>query len=451
MTKQSLREPSPQQYVPAVVVLAVVLIVFHPVFHYIFALIPNIPPDSLSLRLISMGSSAVVLLALLFPVGRRYAHWLQVLNVGIALVVVHQLVFNSGSHPLYLATSLTGVFAAQLAFARLGEWLLTAAFVFLWYVAASLVLGLFSSTSGIAIFLFYSANYLIATALVVVRDRLQRRELAGRHALEHKNQQLAEMNQQLSRITERLQSELVLAREIQQSLLPPSSPPWPYLDVACYSQPAREVGGDFYSYHTDDTGRVALAVGDVSGKGVSAALLMATSISLLNAKIVLDAPPSSLLARLDTDLAYYTKPRNQNCALCYIDLNGSVLRIVNAGGIPPYVRRAVGGVEWPAAWGFALGQGLGAEIGYQAITLQVGTGDLIVLVSDGVVEATNSSGTMFSFDRLEQAIAGGPVESAKAMVDHVLAEVTRFVGLTEPRDDVTIAALRVKAWMPGNA
>ena len=67
---------------------------------------------------------------------------------------------------------------------------------------------------------------------------------------------------------------------------------------------------------------------------------MATSVSLLNANLVHDAPPGSLLARLDMDLAHYSKPRNQNCALCYIDLNGSVLRIANAGGIPPYVRRA---------------------------------------------------------------------------------------------------------------
>ncbi len=339
MTKLSLSEPIDQQYVPSVAVLALVLIIFHPVFHYIFELVPNIPPDSLNLRLISMAVALFVLISLLFPAGRRYASWLQVLDVTTALVVVHLLVINSRNHPLYLAISLTGVFTAQLAFVRLQEWLLTSGLVFLWYVGASLAQGMFASANGIGTFLFYSANYIIATALVVVRDRLQRRELASRRALEQKNEQLAAMNQQLSVVTERLHNELVLAREIQQSLLPPSSPPWPFLDVACYSQPAREVGGDFYSYHTDDAGRVVLVVGDVSGKGVSAALLMATSISLLNANIVHDAPPSSLLARLDTDLAHYTKPRNQNCALCYIDLNGSVLRVANAGGIPPYVRR----------------------------------------------------------------------------------------------------------------
>jgi serine phosphatase RsbU (regulator of sigma subunit) len=210
------------------------------------------------------------------------------------------------------------------------------------------------------------------------------------------------------------------------------------------------VGGDFYSYEAFGDGRVALAVGDVSGKGVSAALLMATSISLFNANMGRKAQPSMLLAQLDTDLVPYTKPRNQNCALCYIEFDGATMRIANAGGVPPYVRRSTGAVEWPEVWGFALGQGLGAEIGYQSMAVQVGLGDVVVLVSDGVVEAKNSDGAMFSFDRLERTIAQGPISSAQEMVDHVVDELTRFVGRTEPHDDVTIAALRICGSLPGN-
>jgi serine phosphatase RsbU (regulator of sigma subunit) len=191
-------------------------------------------------------------------------------------------------------------------------------------------------------------------------------------------------------------------------------------------------------------GRVGLAVGDVSGKGVSAALLMATSISLFNASMSHASQPSSLLASLDTELVPYTMARNQNCALCYIDIFGSTLRIANAGGIPPYIRRADGSIEWPDVWGFALGQGLGAELGYSSVTISIAPGDIIVLVSDGVVEATNNSKELFGFERLERTIASGTHVSAQAMVDYILLELNNFVGNTEPHDDATIAAILVR-------
>src|SRR4028119_2043461 len=101
---------------------------------------------------------------------------------------------------------------------------------------------------------------------------------------------------------------------------------------------------------------------------------MATSISLFNASMDRATQPSTLLANLDTELVPYTMARNQNCALCYVDILGSTLRIANAGGIPPYIRRSDGSVEWPDVWGFALGQGLGAEAGYRSITLSIAPG-----------------------------------------------------------------------------
>jgi sigma-B regulation protein RsbU (phosphoserine phosphatase) len=254
-------------------------------------------------------------------------------------------------------------------------------------------------------------------------------------------------------MAERLHSDLVLAREIQQSLLPPPTPNWPDLEVVCYTQPALEVGGDFYAYHASRQARVLLnkyilAVGDVSGKGVSAALLMATSLSQFDASLSLKLTPTERLAYLDEALLPYTKSRRQNCALCYVELVGvntvrPVLKAVNAGCIPPYLKHADGSVEWAGIGGFALGQGLGAQVGYQEIRHLLAKGDMVILTSDGLVEASNTTSEMFGFERLEQAILTGPTASAQAMLDHLKAEIVAYVGEAEPHDDITIVVAQV--------
>ncbi|WP_029214955.1 PP2C family protein-serine/threonine phosphatase [Kallotenue papyrolyticum] len=437
MVQDPLAEHIKRQYTIALVLLAVLTIVFQPAFHYILALLPDRPPDSLRLRLVSAGVAAMVLLlVLLVPSARRFSAWLQVLNAATALIVVHQLVFDSGNHPMYLAASLTALYGAQLAFVRLREWVITVALVAGFYVVAALWQRAFAPPGGLIAPLFYSANYVITTALVWGRERLLRDDLQRRFALEH-------ANLELSAVTQRLQNELDLAREIQQSLLPPVSPGWTRFDVHCYSRAAREVGGDFYSYYAWDEGHVALVVGDVSGKGASAALLMATSLSLLNASFARRGQAALRLVRLDHQLLPYTGPRDQNCALSYIEIDGQQLTIINAGGIAPYLRRSNGTVEWPEVWGFPLGQGLSPREGYLVAQRWLQPGDMVVLVSDGVVETRNARGDLFSFGRLEQALVSGPGHSARAMVEYLVRRLRKFAGRIEPPDDVTIAVLRV--------
>jgi serine phosphatase RsbU (regulator of sigma subunit) len=275
-------------------------------------------------------------------------------------------------------------------------------------------------------------------------------ETAERHRAE---QMLKETEARYHLMADRLQSDLVLAREIQQSLLPPPAPKWADLKVVCYTQPAFEVGGDFYAYHASSQARVLvnkyiLAVGDVSGKGVSAALLMATSLSQFDASLSLKLTPTQRLAYLDEALLPYTKLRRQNCALCYVEIAGvntvrPVLKIVNAGCIPPYLKHADGSVEWAVIGGFALGQGLGAQLGYQEMSRVLTKGDMIILTSDGLVEAGNAAAEMFGFERLEQAIMAGPTADAKAMLDYLKAQLAAFVGEAEPHDDITIVVAQV--------
>lgn len=257
--------------------------------------------------------------------------------------------------------------------------------------------------------------------------------------------QLEDRVQELQTMTARLQNELDLARNIQQSLLPPPVASGYNLSIVCYTQPARDVGGDFYSYHMLDDRRVAVAVGDVSGKGVSAALLMAASLSLFNSFVSRDYSPGEHISQLDRALVPYTRPYRQNCALCYTMFHDNKLWAVNAGCIPPYIRRYNGTVEFLEIGGLALGQNVTKYTQYQEICLSLSVGDMVILTSDGVVEAMNGTGDMFGFERLEQTIATVPDSGAENMLTHVRDTVATFVGPRDLHDDMTIVVIEVQS------
>jgi sigma-B regulation protein RsbU (phosphoserine phosphatase) len=296
---------------------------------------------------------------------------------------------------------------------------------------------------------------------MVSRERLRasaERQLATEELLRQANEVRERLERELEEIrdshrlaTDRLRRDLALAREIQKSLLPEPAPSWDGLRLRCYSNPALEIGGDFYTYRSSGNAKVLLskyilAVGDVSGKGVSAALLMATTLSRFDASLALKLGPAELLAHLDRAILPYTKSRRQSCALCYVEIVGAntvrpLMRMANAGCIPPYLKHADGSVEWIETGGPPLGQGLGSRNGYREIVKPLLAGDMIVLTSDGVVEARDRADELFGFPRLFSAIEAGPAANPEAMLDHLKREVAAFVGDHEPHDDVTIAVL----------
>ncbi len=259
--------------------------------------------------------------------------------------------------------------------------------------------------------------------------------------------ELVESNRRLQSLTDHLQHELSLAQEIQRNLLPPARPAWEGVDVVCYTAPAHHVGGDFYAYHHLERrageSDFVLAVGDVSGKGLPAALLMGVSLASLQAVISQSFSASTLLAHLDQALLPYTRTTRQNCALCYIELYQHTLHVANAGCIAPLIKRADGEVIWVDVGGTPLGTGLDGQYGYETVKLALSEGDLIILTSDGVVEAFDAAEEIFGFDRLEAAVAEGPATSAEAMLEHLKAVIAAFVGETEPYDDLTIVVIRV--------
>jgi serine phosphatase RsbU (regulator of sigma subunit) len=258
--------------------------------------------------------------------------------------------------------------------------------------------------------------------------------------------ELSQANRDLRMLNSRLQHELNMARAIQLNLLPPPRPNWPDVDVLCYSTPAREVGGDFYAYHVfanPSKSHFAVAVGDVSGKGMPAALLMAVGIASFQSNVGQGLAPAQLLAQLDDALMPYTRTGLENCALCYIDIQGNTLQAANAGCVTPLIRRVGGSIEWMEIGGTPLGVGLGAQDGYSQMTTTVSSGDLVILTSDGVIEAMTASREIFGFERLEQAVATGPETSAEAMLSHLRDAVLHFVDGEEPHDDLTIVVVQV--------
>jgi len=269
----------------------------------------------------------------------------------------------------------------------------------------------------------------------------------------------------LKKLNVRLQDELTLARQIQQSLLPPPRPDWFDLDILCYSQPAREVGGDLYAYHAFDLSqeaqpmlRYVVAVGDVSGKGMPAALLMAVSLASFRSMVGSGLTPGELLIRMDQVIAHYTQTSRQNCALVYTEVsrtlphmvadswNGETaytLQATNAGCITPIIRRGNGLVEWLDIGGLPLGIGLGADFGYREETVHLAKGDLMILVSDGVIEARNTANHMLGFDRFEEMVGSGPTGSAEAMLEYLKRGIFTFTHDAELQDDLTLVVVRV--------
>ncbi len=269
-----------------------------------------------------------------------------------------------------------------------------------------------------------------------------------------------------------MQRELSIAHDIQQSLLPPSIPQWEGLDVVCYTRSAREVGGDLYAFYAMDSqdsmhraqdefgtqhttqNRFAIAVGDVSGKGVPAALLMAVSMASFHSFVGQGFTPGAFLKCMDAALATYTRTTNQNCALVYVDISlqpgdtfASSMRatahVANAGCVTPIMKRADGSVTWVDVGGLPLGIEIACKMPYREMTIELEQNDFIILTSDGVVEASNAVGDMFGFERLEQAVKTGPQIGAAAMLTYLRMTIESFVGDTELHDDITIVVIQV--------
>jgi serine phosphatase RsbU (regulator of sigma subunit) len=273
-------------------------------------------------------------------------------------------------------------------------------------------------------------------------DRKLLSDLATQTAPAVRVAQLVRQQQQEAQERERIEQELKVARLIQQTLLPKSLPELPGYDVAAYYQPAREVGGDFYDFLDLEDGHLGLIVGDVTDKGVPAALVMATTRTMLRAAAQRLDTPGEVLKRVN-DVLVQEIPPNMfvTCLYAILDPESGRLVYANAGHDLPYRRRAgrSDGAEELRATGMPLG--LLPGMGYEEKEIVLEKGESVLFYSDGLVEAHDPRREMFGFPRL-QGLVGAHRSGGSSLVGFLLSELARFTGEGwEQEDDITLVTL----------
>ena len=241
---------------------------------------------------------------------------------------------------------------------------------------------------------------------------------------------------------ERLRKELELSRLIQTEMLPRAPLRLGAAEIKGISIPAREVGGDFFNYFALPDGRLALLVGDVSGKGVSAALLMANVQATLRARLPREADLARLAADLDREIDE-TTPGAVYLTLFVgiLDTERHELRYVNAGHNPQFVLHQGNGFEVMGATGLPIAIYPGQP--YREEVVPVRPGDLLFFYTDGLVEAEDESGDMFGLDRLKTLIGQKQQQGVDSVLLDVEEAVRKFRGDHEALDDATLMALRL--------
>jgi serine phosphatase RsbU (regulator of sigma subunit)/ketosteroid isomerase-like protein len=243
---------------------------------------------------------------------------------------------------------------------------------------------------------------------------------------------------------ERVEQELRVAQTIQQASLPEQVPQLEGWQITPFYRPAREVGGDFYDFLELEDGRLGLVVGDATGKGVPAALVMASARSMLRAiaQALGSTSPGDVLGRVN-DALFIDIPANMfvTCFYAILDPKRASLSYANAGHDLPYLWRGGEAVELRAR-GMPLG--LMPGMSYEEKEIELDSGEGVLFYTDGLVEAHDPEGEMFGFPRLRTLIADHGEE--RALGDFLLEELYSFVGEGwEQEDDITLLMLERSA------
>jgi len=239
---------------------------------------------------------------------------------------------------------------------------------------------------------------------------------------------------------ERIEQELQVARQIQQELLPESVPELDGWQIATYYGPAREVGGDFHDFVDLSGDRLGLIVGDATGHGMPAALVMATTRGMLRAVVQSLESPGEVLARVNEALAADIPPSTfVTCFYGILDPKSGRFIYANAGHNLP-CRRHNDQADELSARGMPLGLMIGT--GYEGKQAVLESGDSILFYSDGLVEAQDPQREMFGFPRLRRLVAEHDAEE-RSLVDILMDELRSFAGDSwEQEDDITLVTLR---------
>lgn len=249
--------------------------------------------------------------------------------------------------------------------------------------------------------------------------------------------QLMRAQENEARERERIEQELHVAQLIQQQFLPTELPELGGWHLAALYRPARTVGGDFYDLMELSDGRIMVVTGDVTDKGVPAALVMASTHALLRSTAAIVTSPGEVLRRVNELLMPQIPPHMfVTCLVLVIDLDTGRTEFANAGHNLPYVRRG-GGVEQLHARGMPLGLMSGSV--YEEHETVIDPGEIVLLYSDGITEQHSTDGEMFGFGRAAELVARA--ESGQELIDDAVQTLTTFSAGVEQEDDITLVAL----------
>lgn len=236
-----------------------------------------------------------------------------------------------------------------------------------------------------------------------------------------------------------MDEQLAIAREIQQTLLPQPIKDLPYVRAHSQSLPCHEVGGDYFDYFDLEGGRFGFAVGDVAGKGISAALLASLIQGIFSAQTLVDAPLQAMISSVNQNLVQRgTGNRFVTFFFGILDPDGNCT-YVNAGHNPPFLLRRDGSMKELTTGGMVLGLFAGAK--YDADTVKLQPDDHLVLFTDGVIEARNTAGEEFGMERLVALLHANARTATPEILSCLQAAVLSFSAQAPQHDDITMMIL----------
>lgn len=246
-----------------------------------------------------------------------------------------------------------------------------------------------------------------------------------------------------------LEQQTELARKVQSDLLPPPNLTLPNLDFAAECVPAYQVGGDFYDIFTAEDGRIAIALGDVSGKGLPASVVAGLLLGAVRSSDWMSSAERHEAASAQLSELLRTRTSAERFASlfwCYYDPAARLLHYVNAGHLPPMLATHDGGRSFEVHRLEEGGPILGVlpNVSYRQASAAVSDGGLIVLYSDGVIEAENAAGELYGEERLQAVIAVNAHRPSHEIRDEILRDVQRFLAKARAQDDLTLVVARLR-------
>ncbi|HEX2060121.1 MAG TPA: SpoIIE family protein phosphatase [Thermoanaerobaculia bacterium] len=321
-----------------------------------------------------------------------------------------------------------------------------------------------ASLAGLLLMMYVVAA-MFAAVLIFSISRAVNRIEKGTRAVERgdfsyrirmkRHNQLGAMAQSFDRMTEsiasllasvteneRLQSEIAIAATIQRNLLPREGPHFRGVSFSAHFEPTASIGGDYYDVFNIDKSRLAVAIGDVSGHGLSTGLVMAMVKAAITTLVEEGADETSLFQRLN-ELVYRSTERRAFMTLAFtiFDLERGTVRHTNAGHLYPYLLRrgenAPISIESPS-----LPLGVRASLTTHTAEVELKEGDAVVYLSDGIVEAQDENGDPFGFEQLESLLATQTDAAPSTIRDAILAAVAEHSGSRPAEDDKTVMVIR---------